>query len=84
MKSLTPELSVDFVSDGISDSGFEDYIGFDAEIEILNSSNSYSHPKQSSKKKLIYEFFSLLYINKKILLPSLSLIIASNDFRSFS
>ena len=38
MKSLTPELSVDFVSDGISDSGFEDYIGFDAEIEILNLS----------------------------------------------
>ena len=63
MKSLTPELSVDFVSDGISDSGFEDYIGFDAEIEILNSSNSYSHPKQSSKK-LIYELFSLFHIKK--------------------
>ena len=57
MKSLTPELSVDFVSDGISDSGFEDYIGFDAEIEILNSSNSYSHPKQSSKKSLFMNFF---------------------------
>ena len=65
MKSLTPELSVDFVSDGISDSGFEDYIGFDAEIEILNSSNFYSHPKQSSKK-LIYELLPYFISKRKI------------------
>ena len=54
MKSLTPELSVDFVSDGISDSGFEDYIGFDAEIEVLNSSDPISHPKQSSKQRTYF------------------------------